>query len=46
MHDLIYEELISKSCNPSRIFNWNEDFCDMFRIEFLEECKKIFKNYL
>ena len=40
MHDKIHEELISKSCHPTRIYNWNEDYCDQFGDEYNSECDK------
>jgi hypothetical protein len=40
MHDIIKEELISKSCHPDRIFNWNEDFCKDYPEEYKIECDK------
>lgn len=38
--NIIKEELISKSCHPDRIFNWNEDFCMEYPIEYDKECNK------
>jgi hypothetical protein len=40
MHDIIYEELISKACHPDRIFNWNEDFCNDYPEEYNLQVQK------
>ena len=34
------EELISKACTPERLFQWNEEFCVDYPIEYQAECDK------
>lgn len=37
---LYKEELISKTCHPDRMFQWNEDFCSMYPDEYKVECER------
>lgn len=38
--NIIRDELVQKTCTPSRVFNWNEEIYEFFILEYNQECDK------